>query len=514
MRTKKAFQNSLWAVVSNVLLVVCSFWLQRVMTNVLGQATIGLNSVFANIVSILSLAELGVATAIVYNLYAPLASRDTATISALMRLFAKCYRVIACVVAALGLCMLPFVHLFVKDGSFELPYLRTVFALFVLKAVCSYFLSYRRSLIMADQRASLLTQVDLVTQLLTMGGGVAILKLTGSFVAYLAYSIVLSVLGNLVIAGLSRRLYPYLKTERDAPELSAELKSGVFRNVKNIFLMRLSGVVLNSTDSLIISSFVGVMAAGLYDYYYKIIAALTSLMIALTNALQPTLGNMYVVEKKSTLDDVLRTYTFVFYLLGSLMSLCLLALMKPFVTGVWMGAAFAMDDAVIRMLCVNFFLVIVRNPLWSLLTVSGLFARDKNISILGAATNLVVSIALVLWLGMLGVFIGTFLSQLLQLILKTRLLYREGLSLPCKQFVTQLCQYATLYALQAAAVLALCGLITVESPWLELLYKLLICIGVFCLANLGFVRSHRVRSVRFVLARMLRKEEPCSQSQG
>lgn len=506
MRTQRAFRNSIWAVISNIVLVIGGFWLQRVMTDVLGQATIGLGSVFANIVSILSLAEMGIASAIVYNLYAPLAHQDEQTIAALMRLFARAYRVIACAVGVLGLCLMPFVHVFVKGGGFSIGYLRLIFALFLTKTVTSYLLSYRRSLLMADQRTALITQVDLGTQLLTIVGGVWLLRRTGSYSAYLVYSIALAVLGNLVIAVLARRLYPYARADRSAPEVSPELKRNVTQNVRNIFLMRLSGVVLNSTDSLLISSFVGILAAGLYDYYYKIIAAVTALIGALTNAVQPTLGNMYVVEEKSTLDDVLRTYTFAFYLLAAFLSLCLLTLTKPFVTRVWMGPGYALDDAVLWVLCANFFLIVVRNPLWSMLSVSGLFRRDKNISILGATCNLAVSIALVFPLGMLGVFIGTFVSQLLQLVLKTRLLYRHGLTLPCGRYARQLGQYAALYAAQAVAAVALCTRIAAPSPWLELAYRLLACVGVFGCANVVFLRSRRMRSLRFVLGRMLRKE--------
>ena len=97
--------------------------------------------------------------------------------------------------------------------------------------------------------------------------------------------------------------------------------------------------------------------------------------------------------------------------------------------------------------------------------------------------------------------------------LKARLLYREGLGLSARQYALQLCQYAGLFAVQAAGALLLCRLLPPCGPWLTLLYRLLICAGVFGCVNLVFLRSHRVRSVRFVLGRMLRKEEPCSQAQ-
>lgn len=65
----------------------------------------------------LSLAELGVAPAIVYSLYQPLATQDSATVKSLMQLFKKAYISIGCIIITAGICMIPWLDWFIKEND-------------------------------------------------------------------------------------------------------------------------------------------------------------------------------------------------------------------------------------------------------------------------------------------------------------------------------------------------------------------------------------------------------------
>ena len=504
MRTKRALLNSAVSLASKALLMLGGFLLQRVMTRVLGQQNIGLGSVCANVVSILSLAELGFASAIVYNLYAPLARHDETAVRALMTLFAKAYRVVACVVAVLGLALMPLVPSFLKDGNFDGGYVRLIYGLYLLKTVCGYFFAYQRSLLMADQKAYQIALVDLATQLASIALGIAVLALTGSFAAYLALTVAATVLSNLAIALLARRQYPGLRRQASEPALEKQVQKTVFSNVKNVFLMRLSGVVLSSTDALIISSFVGVMAAGTYANYALLTTSVLGLIGAVTNALQATLGHMVATETGEHMDGVLKSDTFLYYLIGTGVGLCLMCASNVFVGDIWLSRSYLLPPDVVCLLMGNVFLLTLRSPLWSLLTVSGLFAKDRNISLLGALSNLIISLALVGCMGIAGVVVGTLVSQGLQVVLKTRLLYRDGLRVSAKGFSLQLCSYFLLFAAQSALCLWLCSLVEMDSSWLLLLLKVLICLGVETVVNLPMcLRSKRAAALKFSLRQAL-----------
>lgn len=447
-------KNSAVALVSRVALVAGGFFLQATMANALGQENLGLNSVFTNIVSLLSLAEMGIATAIVYNLYAPLENRDEAAISALMRLFARAYRAIGLAVAAIGLMLMPFVHIFLKDSTFSLGYVRGVFLLFLLQTVLSYFLSYKRSLIIADQRAYVVNTIDMVSHVISAVGGILIIKFTQSFIWYLLYAAIVAFLANAAIAICAKKLYPNVNYREKIPE---GVSAKVFGNVRNVFIMKLSGAILNSTDSLIISSFVGVMASGLYDNYYKLTAAIMAFLSAMATAVQPTLGHMFVTDTKKSLDGTLKNYTFILYMISSFCGVSLLCLMTPFITDIWLSPQYEMEFRVVAICAVNFFLMAVRQPIWSMLEVSGLFAQNRNTSLVGAGLNLIISLALVKPLGMFGVFIGTFVSQAAQVVLKTRVLYKTAFELSARGFVTQFVIYFAIFFAECAAAYAICS---------------------------------------------------------
>lgn len=77
-------------------------------TRTLAADYLGINGLFSNILTMLSLAELGIGTAIVYALYKPLATDDRPQIASLVQFYGRCYRVIGIVVGIVGFCLIPF----------------------------------------------------------------------------------------------------------------------------------------------------------------------------------------------------------------------------------------------------------------------------------------------------------------------------------------------------------------------------------------------------------------------
>lgn len=98
----------------------------------------------------LSLAELGVGPAIIYSLYQPLAKKDTATIKALIALFKKAYTAIGLFIIGTGICLLPWLDWFIKGNT--VTDIHWFYLVFLLNTGISYFYSYKRNLLIADQK--------------------------------------------------------------------------------------------------------------------------------------------------------------------------------------------------------------------------------------------------------------------------------------------------------------------------------------------------------------------------
>lgn len=130
----------IYGVAQKMVSIIFPFLIRTVMIRSLGIEYLGINNLFASILSVLSLAELGFGSALVFSMYRPIAEDNTETICALMNFYKNCYRVIGLVVLTLGLLLLPFIRCFVKS---ELPpdiNLYAVYLLTLFTTVMTYFL--------------------------------------------------------------------------------------------------------------------------------------------------------------------------------------------------------------------------------------------------------------------------------------------------------------------------------------------------------------------------------------
>lgn len=143
MKIKSLFRNSFFSLLSQLVLLLFGFLSQRAMNLYMGTELVGMNGVISNVISMLSVTELGVSTAIVYHLYSALVSRDERQIAALMNLYRKAYYVFAAVLTVLGLALIPVVHLFMTNKSYSVGYVRVLYLLWLLRSVLSYLLSYK-----------------------------------------------------------------------------------------------------------------------------------------------------------------------------------------------------------------------------------------------------------------------------------------------------------------------------------------------------------------------------------
>ena len=152
MRTRATAKNVLWGLFQQAVLCFLGFFSRRVMLNTIGTTGVGLNALLTNVLSALTLAEMGIGTVIVYHLYRPLAQGDKREVCRLIQFYRTTYRKVAGAITGLGLLAIPFLPSLTKGVSYSRLYVAAVFLLFLAQMVCSYFFSYQRSLLSADQK--------------------------------------------------------------------------------------------------------------------------------------------------------------------------------------------------------------------------------------------------------------------------------------------------------------------------------------------------------------------------
>lgn len=451
MRIRNALKNSFFGVLGQVVLIAVGFFCQRTMNLLLGAELVGMNGVISNIISILSVSELGIATAVVYNLYAAISRQNQEEITGLMNLYRKAYMIFAAVILALGLLMMPFVHLFLKEVSFSPEYIRLIFFLWLLRTVLSYLLSYKRSVLIADQKEYLVSITTLIVNVVNYSAVILILECTGNYVLALGVNIVVEAISNLWLAAYVDRKYPFLVSMRHRP-LDRDIVGKVMENIKNIFVMRLFSKLLLSTDKLITSSLISTIIAGLYSNYCLVTQSLLNVMVALAGALKPTLGHLFLEQDGEKNVRVLRQITYLFFVITSTSCVCIFCLITPFVRDLWLNEEYLMEMSFVAAFVMQFFFTSMGLPLEAVMGVTGLFHRERNIAILTAAVNLAVSLLLVGKLGVAGVAIGTTAAYLVQTGCRIAVFFGEYVKCSCLPYLADLLQYTLLTAAEVALV--------------------------------------------------------------
>ncbi len=507
MRIKNAFRNSFFTVISQIILIIVGFFSQRVLNLRMGEELVGMNSVISNIIALLSVTELGISTAVVFHLYSYLASKDEEKIAALMNLYRKAYGIFAITISLLGLCVLPFVHVFLRENSFSLGYIRVIYILWLMRTVCSYLLSYKRSLLIADQQEYVVTIGVMIANTLNYLAIIVIVELWENYILALSFNIIIEVTLNILITKYVDKKYTFLKRLRKMSP-PKEIIEKVIADVKNIFVSRLSLKLLVSTDSLIISSFISVGIVGLYSNYCMITQSVSNIMVTLSGTLQPIVGNMFVEKDHEKDYGVLRQITFIFFWIASFCSISLFALMTPFVTDIWLGAEYGLDITIVLWCVINFFAQIISLPLSMMLSVTGLFQKEKKISGLAALTNLVISLCLVMPLGIIGVLIGTFLSHLLQIACRMKVLICEYIGKDLKEYLLEEIQYVVLTSMELGLVYIIGTRINQNGGWAYFISMIFVCLLVPNVINLLiYFRSWRFRSILNMVLELIGKSK-------
>ncbi len=409
-KTRKQYvaMNILAGSVSQVISMVLQLIGRTVFIQTLGIEYQGINAMFYNILMVLSLADLGFGSAIIYSMYKPLAENDTNTVVALLTYYKKIYHRLAIIVAAIGIGMIPLLP-FVVNLNTAIPYLPVYYLLYVANIVISYLMSYKYTIITADQKNYLITSYSLIGSILQTIAQIIVLAVFKNFMLYLIIFSLRTFLVNWFQTNKAKKLYPYILS---SGELDREAKKSIFENVKSMFLYKLGGVLLNNTDNFIISMMVGTAAVGFYSNYLTIIVAIYGFTDILYNSVTSSVGSLNASEDNDRKFEIFRVLNFIDFWIMTFCSVCFLVLFNDFIT-LWVGKEFVFGMLTVIIIVVNFFMPGSITTVAIYRDTTGLFRQTKYVFLITATINLVLSVLLGKVFGLFGILLATAISRLL-----------------------------------------------------------------------------------------------------
>ena len=437
-RLSMTVKNAFWSYISMIVTFALRFISRTVFINFLGSEYLGINGLFSSVLGVLSFAELGIGTAINFSLYKPVAQHNVEKIKSYMHYYKIAYRIVASVVCLLGLVLLPFLD-FIVNNPGNIGDIRVYYLIFLFDTVISYFVSYKFSVAYAEQKGYLFTNINTIVSLVTVITQIVVLYVWKNYVFYLLISTAVNLIKNLIISKYLNRLYPYLKDKKITPLLKEE-KTTLIKKVKALIIHKIGEVSVHQTDNIIISSFINVKTIGLISNYNLLISTVSSCISVLFNSVTGSLGNLVATENKEKQYEIFKIYRFVGFWFYGFTSIALYVLATPFIE-IWLGKSMIVNDFVIGLIILNYYMIGHRICLNNIKTVGGVVEQDKYVALIQAIVNLVTSVILVNIIGLPGVYVGTVLQGLVSTIIKPIVVYKNMFGISSKYYFLDSLKY-------------------------------------------------------------------------
>ena len=268
-RTEYSILNTSVSSASRIITIVLGYVTRIVFTRMLDQNYVGVSGLFLDVFKLLSLSELGISVAITYALYKPIAEGDAEKQKSVMDLYRRFYNGVALTVLIAGLMIFPFLDSLIK-GHPDVEHLELIYLLYLANSVVSYLFVYKKTLIDAHQQMYVSMGYYGVFMTLQYVLQIIVLLCTGNFILYLAIYLLCTLLHNIAISQKAKRMFPYI-IEKEVQPLPSEEKQDILKNIKAMFMHKIGTVAVKNTDSLLISSMIGIVHTACYTNYYLII---------------------------------------------------------------------------------------------------------------------------------------------------------------------------------------------------------------------------------------------------
>ncbi len=424
-RTRNVKLNIYSGVTNQIIVNVLQFVNRTVFIWYLNENYLGINGLFTSVLSTLSLAELGIGSAIGFSLYKPLATRDIPKIQALMTLYKKAYRIIGAAVCAIGIALIPFLDKIVNfDQGVDINYY-FVYVLFLFDTVISYlFFAYRAAIITTDQKEYTIVKYKILNTIVASVVQIATLMIFHNYYIYLVIPIATKILQNVLISIKAGKMYPYID-EKHSNKLSKTEKKTIFKNVYALAVTKIGTVVYFSGDNIVISAFVGTVYTGIYSNYLIILNTLRTFINIVFGAFSSSVGNLNAIETTEHKKTVFKRMLLINVCIYGFCAVALNQLYNPFIK-IWIGDKYLFDEHIKTCIVFMFFITGLCHTVTVFKDACGIFWQTRYRELASAVLNIILSIIFVKLWGIMGVFIATIISYILVIIpIDPRILYRE-----------------------------------------------------------------------------------------
>lgn len=408
-RTEYSILNIIAGVGGYIVNTILGFICRMVFVKCLAADYLGVNGLFTNILTMLSLAELGIGGAIVYALYKPLAENDERKIASLVKVYGTAYKVIGCVIGIIGICLMPFLNIIITEqpNISESIYLLYIFNLF--NTVITYFYSYRSSLLIAAQQNYIVVATNYIVTILQSILQMAALLATHNYLVYLTIQTIGTLAYNFGVSHIATKRFPGIMS-KDIEPLPVDEKKALFKNIKDLTYYKISGLLVNSTDNILITFFKGLATTGVASNYTLLTNTINSLLGQIFNSLTASIGNHNATETEKKKYEMFSFMNLMNFWIFGWATLGIIFCSSD-VVRLCFGEKYVLSKEIPFVLALNFYTVGMMNAVWTYKHTMGLFRYGRFLQIITGVLNIIFSIVLGHYWGLFGILFATFIAR-------------------------------------------------------------------------------------------------------
>lgn len=496
-RTSNSIKNSSATIIGRIASTLVEFVLRTVLIRFLGIEYGGISTLFTDILQVLSLVELGLGGAIIYALYKPLAEKDYKKINALMRFYRNAYNAIAAAIFVMGLCCVPILDKLVKDVPNIKEDIRIIFMLYVAASSCSYLAIYKETLIKASQMSRVVVLIENVVKIVFMAAESILLIIFREYIIYLVLRIVSPLVRNVLISReVNKR---FLEIDFKTKErLDKEDRRRLTKDIQAMALYKISGVVLNGTDSVIISSFLGTGIVGIIGQYRMISNFINNMSNNIWVSVLPSVGNLAALDSGEKQYNVFSKLNFGSLMFSSVCSVAMFVLVNPLVS-LWVGEKYIVSTATAAAIAFNMYLFLTILPFQTFRDANGLFVQGKFRPVIMSVINVGLSLLLVRPWGLFGVLFATPVSRLVtQTWFDPYVVFKYVFKKSPSRYYASFALHSAIAFICAWASWKLLSLLQIENRLICLIVGMALCIAIPMI--IYYVLFHKNDEYTFVIS--------------
>lgn len=410
-RTENSTKNMYTGLINQFLILIFRFITRTVFIKCLGNEFLGINGLFSNILTLLSLADLGIGGALVYLLYEPIAKGDKKKQILIVKYLKKVYKNIGIAIILIGIFLTPFLKYIIKDDV-SIVNINIVFLIYVFECASSYlFFAAKTEFLCANQKRYIYNNISNIVTILSNIVQIIVLIIFKNFYIYLIVIIIFNILRAFLVSLETNKMFPFI-TKKINEELSLEERKEVFKDSSSLMIYRVNYVVLTATDNVIISKYLGLFLVGLYSNYVLITNSIVNILSSFFDSISAGIGNLHVGNLRDKEYFIFNLINFITVCMFGIFSIGVYVLANDFIT-IWLDNEYLLEESFVLIISINLYVEGLRKFLSTYRSTYGLFRNAKFIPLFGVIVNIIVSIILVKRIGIIGVLLGTLISNLL-----------------------------------------------------------------------------------------------------